>query len=128
MTIDQLKSAALEHLQSGRSVLGVGHDDKPEGIFDNPKAYPAMFPWLFPYGLGGVGMHLEGSKSMSSMVHKRHLLMYHDKRFQTDLYFPIIAFNHEQIKASSSASNILVKRADFPRIVNKLTVINLTVL
>ncbi|KAI4517648.1 hypothetical protein K525DRAFT_174774, partial [Schizophyllum commune Loenen D] len=79
MTINQLKSAALEHLQNGRSVLGIGHDEKPEGIFDNPKAYPAMFPWLFPYGLGGIGMHIGGSASLSSVAHKRHLLLYHDK-------------------------------------------------
>ncbi|KAI4293834.1 hypothetical protein K525DRAFT_153509, partial [Schizophyllum commune Loenen D] len=54
--------------------------------------------------------------------------MYHDKRFQDDLYFTMIAFNHEQIAASSTASNILVKRADFPRIVEKLASLNVVVL
>ncbi|TRM60859.1 hypothetical protein BD626DRAFT_359004, partial [Schizophyllum amplum] len=103
-----LKSAALDHLQNGGSVMGVGHEDKPEGIFDNAKAYPSMFPWLFPYRLGGIGMHLNGRGALSSAAQKKHLIMYHDKRFQNDLYFPMIAFNHEQIKASSSASNILL--------------------
>ncbi|KAL1684565.1 hypothetical protein GGG16DRAFT_68067, partial [Schizophyllum commune] len=79
MTIDQLKAAALEHLQSGRSVMGIGHDDKPEGIFDNPKAYPSMFPWLFPYGLGGIGMHFGGRGTLSSKAQKKHLLLYYDK-------------------------------------------------
>ncbi|KAL1750364.1 hypothetical protein FB107DRAFT_188609, partial [Schizophyllum commune] len=124
MTINQLKSAALEHLQKGHSVLGVGHDDKPEGMFDNPKAYPAMFPWLFPYGLGGLGMYLKDNGSLSTKAHKEHLLLYHDKRFQDDLYFPTIAFNHEQIAASSTASNIMVRRADFPCIMNKLSMLN----
>ncbi|KAI4517649.1 hypothetical protein K525DRAFT_146327, partial [Schizophyllum commune Loenen D] len=50
--------------------------------------------------------------------------LYHDKRFQEDLYFTMIAFNHEQIKASSSASNILVKRADYPRIIRTLASLN----
>ncbi|KAL1750008.1 hypothetical protein FB107DRAFT_196951, partial [Schizophyllum commune] len=124
MTINQLKSVALEHLQNGRSVLGVGHEEKPEGLFNNPKAYPSMFPWLFPYGLGGIGMHVKGSGSLSPAAHKKHLLLYHDKRFQDDLYFPMIAFNHEQISASSTASHILVNRADFPRIRDKIVNIN----
>ncbi|KAI5823011.1 hypothetical protein K523DRAFT_191492, partial [Schizophyllum commune Tattone D] len=54
--------------------------------------------------------------------------MYYDKRFQEDLYFPMIAFNHEQIAASSTASNIMVRRADFPRIMDKLYTMNLSVL
>ncbi|KAI5885744.1 uncharacterized protein SCHCODRAFT_02673452 [Schizophyllum commune H4-8] len=54
--------------------------------------------------------------------------MYYDKRFQEDLYFPMIAFNHEQIAASSTASNIMVKRADFPRIMDKLSVLNVNTL
>ncbi|KAI5885439.1 uncharacterized protein SCHCODRAFT_02465160, partial [Schizophyllum commune H4-8] len=128
MTINQLKSVALEHLQKGNTVLGVGHDEKPEGMFDNPKAYPAMFPWLFPYGLGGIGMYMKDEGSISAKVHKAHLLLYHDKRFQDDLYFPMIAFNHEQIAASSTASNIMVKRADFPRVIDKLATLNLHVL
>ena len=39
--------------------------------------------------------------------HKQNLLMYHDKRFQTDFYFPMIAFNHEQLKAGVTGSFLL---------------------
>ena len=39
-----------------------------------------MFPWLFPYGLGGIG-----TTTLSDKEHKRHLLMYHDKCFQVDI-------------------------------------------
>ena len=42
---------------------------------------PAMLPWLFPYGLGGIGNDMIPHK-ISTMAHKRLLLMYHDKRFQ----------------------------------------------
>src|SRR6267378_1347955 len=53
-----------------------------------------MFPWLFPYGYGGIGQkHHFGT--ISETTHKHNLLMYHDKHFQTDFYFPMIAFNHE---------------------------------
>ncbi|KAL1738179.1 hypothetical protein HDZ31DRAFT_7068, partial [Schizophyllum fasciatum] len=124
MTIDQLKATALEHLKSGGSVMGIGHDEKPEGLFDNPKAYPSMFPWLFPYGLGGIGMHFGGRGSLSSKAQKKHLLLYHDKRFQDDLYFPMIAFNHEQIKACATASNILAKRSDWPTVKRTIRTMN----
>ncbi|KIM40841.1 hypothetical protein M413DRAFT_40234, partial [Hebeloma cylindrosporum] len=46
--------------------------------------------------------------------------MYHDKRFQTDLYFPMIAFNHEQMKDSSTGSFLMTKRKDFPSVAKRL--------
>ena len=52
-----------------------------------------MFPWLFPYGLGGIK-----TTNLSDKEHKQHLLMYHDKRFQTDINFPFVAFSHAQMK------------------------------
>ena len=61
-----------------------------------------MFPWLFPYGLGGIG-HERQKHRLSDAEHKQHLLMYHDKCFQKDSHFPLIAFNHEQIKDSTKA-------------------------
>lgn len=74
-----------------------------------------MFPWLFPYGLGGIG-----STTLSDKEHKRHLLMYHDKRFQTDINFPFVAFSHEQIKTASTQSYLLVDQARFAGISKRL--------
>jgi len=37
----------------------------------------------------------------------------HDKRFQKDPYFPLIAFNHEQIKDSTTSGFILAKQKVF---------------
>jgi hypothetical protein len=82
MSSEALKAAALKHLNIGGSMLAVGHSSEPESIYNNPQLYPQMFPWLFAYGLGGIG-----STSLSNKEHKRHLLMYHDKRFQTDINF-----------------------------------------
>jgi hypothetical protein len=56
-------------------------------------------PWLFPYRLGGIGNSLQEGR-LSDIKYKRHLLMYYDKRFQI---FSLIAFNHEQIKESTTA-------------------------
>jgi len=60
-----------------------------------------MMPWLFSYGLGGIGNKLQKGH-ISDIAHKRHLLMYYDKRFQLDSHFPLIAFNHKQIKESTT--------------------------
>jgi hypothetical protein len=39
--------------------------------------------------------------------------MYHDKRFQKDAHFPLIAFNHEQIKESTTGGYLLAKKPKF---------------
>jgi len=46
-------------------------------------------------------------------MHKRHLLMYYDKRFQKDPHFPLIAFNHEQMKESTTAGYLTAERKSF---------------
>ena len=74
-----------------------------------------MFPWLFPYGLGGIGCAL-----ISDEEHKRHLLMYHDKRFQVDVKFPFVAFSHKQVKTSSTQSYLLADQSRFSDISERL--------
>ena len=49
--------------------------------------------------------------------------MYHDKRFQLDTYFPMIAFNHEQLKAAATGS-MLAKRSKFDAIARRLSAVN----
>ncbi|KDR75359.1 hypothetical protein GALMADRAFT_69351, partial [Galerina marginata CBS 339.88] len=97
-----LRAEALRHLNTNGKVLAIGHNDIPESIYNNPGLYPLMFPCLFPYGLGGIG-----TANIGDTLHKKHLLMYHDKRFQTDLHFPLIAFNHAQIKSTTKSGFIL---------------------
>ena len=109
MSIDRLKVRALRHLAEGGSTLGISHDSKPQSMYDNPQAYPQMFPWLFPYGFGGIGQKCHFAK-ISESNHKKNLLMYYYKHFQTDFYFPMIAFNHEQLKAGVTGSFLLAKK------------------
>ena len=123
MTPSALKAMALRHLNSGGKVLAVGHSDKFESMWNNPQLYPQMFPWLFPYGLGGIG-----SANISDKEHKRHLLMYHDKRFQTDVNFPFVAFSHEQMKANSTQSYLLADQSRFKDISQRLMNIDWTTL
>ena len=115
MTPTALKAMALRHLNSGGKMLAVGHSDKFQSMWNNPQLYPQMFPWLFPYGLGGIG-----GASISDKEHKRHLLMYHDKRFQVDVNFPFVAFSHEQVKSSTTQSFLLADQSRFTDISERL--------
>ncbi|KZT10773.1 uncharacterized protein LAESUDRAFT_644049 [Laetiporus sulphureus 93-53] len=45
---------ALQYFHGGGAVLGYGHSAKPESIYHNSSLLPGMFPWLFPYNLGGL--------------------------------------------------------------------------
>jgi hypothetical protein len=54
--------------------------------------------------------------------------MYHDKHFQTDIYFFIITFNHNQIESSITGSFLLAKRQQFSEITHWLMQINPSVL
>ncbi|TFK59311.1 hypothetical protein BDN72DRAFT_735642, partial [Pluteus cervinus] len=42
--------------------------------------------------------------------------MYYDKRFQTDIFFPFVAFSHAQIKASSTGSYLMTENKRFSEI------------
>jgi hypothetical protein len=124
---ETLKAIATKHLDEGGKVLAIGHSKEPQSIWKNPKLYPQMFPWLFPYGLGGIG-HERQRHRLSDASHKKHLLMYHDKRFQKDSHFPLIAFNHEQIKDCTTAGFLLTKQKSFDNIANHLLQIKSDVL
>ncbi|KZT04721.1 uncharacterized protein LAESUDRAFT_657176, partial [Laetiporus sulphureus 93-53] len=91
----------------------------PQSLYHNPQLYPQMFPWLFPYGLGGLNND-RGSKRVSKSKRKQQLLMYHDKCFQLKLYFPLVTFNHEQIKNATTARFLLIKKQNFHEIVNRI--------
>jgi len=65
--------------------------------------------------MGGIG-----TSKLSDKEHKQHLLMYHDKRFQTDVDFPFVAFSHAQMKTSSTQGFLLVDRANFSDMSSRL--------
>ena len=123
MVPNAVKALALQHLNSNGKMLAVGHGDTLQSIWNNTQLYPQMFPWLFPYGLGGIG-----ASSISDKEHKRHLLMYHDKRFQTDINFPFVSFSHEQIKCSTTQSFLLVDQSRFGDVSRRFMNINWSVM
>jgi len=127
MTLETIKARALEHLMKDGKIAFVGHAAQPESIYKNPQLFPSMMPWLFPYGLGGIGNGLHQGH-ISGLAHKRHLLMYHDKRFQMDPSFALIALNHEQIQESTTGGYLTAEKAYFPTVTERLHNIDLNVL
>ena len=116
----QWRAKAMQHFKQCGKVLAITKNTQnPESIYDNPELYPHMFSWLFPYGLGGIGNYYTETP-ISEILHKRHLLMYHDKRFQKDPYFPLVAFNHKQIKDSYTGGYLLANRQNFHDIAKRL--------
>jgi len=124
---DTVRALALQHLITDQNILFVGHGSKPESMFKNPHLFTSMMPWLFPYGFGGIG----NSKiigPMSSVAQKKLLLMYHDKRFQTDPGFPLIAFNQEQIQDSSTAGFVTAEKPYFADVAKRLMTLDKSIL
>ena len=119
MTTDALKAVALEHLTSNNKILFVGHSQDPLSIYKNPQLFPSMMPWLFPFGLGGI-KNPNHNRNTSTLEYKKRLLMYHDKRFQKDENFPLIAWNHEQISSATTAAFLTTHKANFQEIVQRL--------
>lgn len=114
LTTTQRKAIGLLNLKNGGSSLAVGHDSVPQSMWNNPGLYPQMYPWLFPNGYGGVGQDCHLS-SFGRQAHIKWLLGYHDKRFQRDAGFLIVAMNHQLIRQSSRGSFISMKRGNFAR-------------
>jgi hypothetical protein len=119
MSLKAMKAVALKHLTTNGLMLAIGHSAEPLSIYNNPEMFPQMMPWLFPYGYGGFGNVFQEER-ISELAHKRHLLMYHDKRFQKDPHFPLIAFNHEQIKQCTTAGYLLLEKSKFEDISQRL--------
>ena len=103
-SVSALKGIALRHWDNHGGALGISHDTSPQSIYNNPNLYPQIFPWLFSYGFGGIG-----STKLSDKLHKRYLLMYHDKRFQHDVCFSFVAFSHQQVKSSTTGGFLLAE-------------------
>jgi hypothetical protein len=69
-TMQTIKLVALQHLTNQGNMLGIGRSELPVSMYDNVSVYPGMFPWLFPYGKGGIG-HPSHSKKRARYCVKR---------------------------------------------------------
>ncbi|KAJ3521123.1 hypothetical protein NMY22_g12441 [Coprinellus aureogranulatus] len=123
VSISKLRARSLHHLNHEGKFLNIGRLGTVS-MWNNPQLYPQMFPWLFPYGMGGIG----SINGLSNRMHKRRLLMYHDKRFQKDTTFSFVAFSHEQMASATISGRLLADRAHFNEITHRLLSLNPKVL
>ncbi|KAJ3473050.1 hypothetical protein NLI96_g13157 [Meripilus lineatus] len=119
MTEQEKKLFALKALNASDPCVAYGRSAEPESIFNNPNLYPGMFPWLFPYGTGGYKNSLM-QKQLGRRAHTRWLLLYHDRRFATDQYFPFIIFNHDQISAAVRGGYVVTEKRMFDDVVERI--------
>ena len=111
----ELKGSALKHWNAGGKALMIGREGSLKSIHNDLHLYSQIFPWLFPYELGGIG-----STKLSDKDYKQHLLMYYDKCFQCDPNFTFVAFSHEQVKASTQTGLLMTDLNKFHDIADRL--------
>jgi hypothetical protein len=114
---------ALQHLRDGGNVLSVGQRETPESIYNNPSLFPGMMPWLFPYGFGGFDNSLQLVRLPRIRQIRAHLA-YCDRRFQEDIYFPFVVFNHNQLRECSTGSHLLTERSNFDHVATRILDVN----
>ena len=56
--LQEIRARAVEYFKSGEKALGIGQENEPKSLYNNPQLYLQMFPWLFLYGLGGLKNHM----------------------------------------------------------------------
>ncbi|KDQ49780.1 hypothetical protein JAAARDRAFT_142935, partial [Jaapia argillacea MUCL 33604] len=114
MSANALKVTGLQHLQNNGMVLAISRDNEMQSIYNNPQLYPQIFPWLFPYGLGGL-CNPRILRNISELKQKQNLLMYHDKQFQLEPQYSLLALHHEQIKQCTTAGFLTVSKQSFAK-------------
>ncbi|KAJ3475999.1 hypothetical protein NLI96_g11457 [Meripilus lineatus] len=119
LSTKQKVAIALQHFDSGQPFMLYGRSADPESIYGNPQYYPAMFPWLFPYGYGGFDNNAMRHE-LKRATHIRCLLMYYDRRFQTDEYFSFLVFNQVQIASSVRGGYLVTARKNFDDVTDKI--------
>lgn len=112
-------ASAVKYFTSGGAALAVSHAAQPANTYDDIKLFPGMFPWLFPYGLGAMGNN-RMQKQLPHAAHVKHLLLYADRRFATDPYFPFIVFNQQQIRGSSYGGYTMTEKSNIDTVVEKI--------
>ncbi|RDX51842.1 hypothetical protein OH76DRAFT_1346514, partial [Lentinus brumalis] len=64
------------------------------------------------------------SVCLRTAPHVRALLLYADRRFQTDRCFPFIVFNQNQIRSSAQGGYLLTARKNFGLVADKILAVN----
>ncbi|KAH9884317.1 hypothetical protein C8Q73DRAFT_661138, partial [Cubamyces lactineus] len=119
MTYSQRLAFAVRYFKEGGSALAVGHHSRPETMYHNESLYPGMYPWLFPYGVGGFE-NARIVRRLDRVPHLRACLVFGDRRFQFDRSFSYVAFSHSQVRNGTASGYLLTKCSNFRDVADKI--------
>ena len=88
------------------------HGNIPLNEYRDATLFPAGFPVLYPYGVGG---HEGRSLRVSLKEYANHLMRHRDPKFRQHRSFPFVAFNILQRREISSQSYNLTRGRHFNR-------------
>jgi hypothetical protein len=125
------KLEALKHIKSGGAFVKSSTSDDTLSTRHNPDVYGALWPTLFPYGVGMFDDPLRFHKtdefrfkSIYLKSHVRGYLQLSDRRFQTHLSFQFVMHNIMMLRASSYESRVAVRRPWWPKAMDAMAKID----
>ncbi|PBK58622.1 hypothetical protein ARMSODRAFT_900264, partial [Armillaria solidipes] len=86
-------------------------DSGPEEANVKPNFFEKAFPFLFPYGRGGL--EDDRPTTLDFREHIRWCLRYHDRRFRKHETFPFVAFGIAQRQETLSSARLQMRRKTF---------------
>lgn len=111
MSFNEQALRALNHLRTGGSILTVGSASSPESIYDNlARLLPGCFHGFIITGLVASRSPVMLRFHVSDVRYFHACLMYHDRRFQEDPYFPFIVLIQSQIRESTVCGYVLTEQ------------------
>ncbi|RHZ85950.1 hypothetical protein Glove_58g65 [Diversispora epigaea] len=96
-------------------IILVPHDNTPLNEYSDEFLFPASFPVLYPYGIGG---HEGRPLHVSLRQYTNHLICHRDPKFRQHRSFPFVAFNILQRREVSSETYNLTRNYNFERSAN----------
>lgn len=119
MSKEEKIAIAIKHFNDKRAFILYGRSADPARIYRHPEYYAGMFPWLYPNGYGTFDNELQ-KPTVARKTHVKAALMYHDRRFQEDEYFPFLVFNQMQIQAAQRAGGLLTNKKNFDKVTDQI--------
>ncbi|RHZ88922.1 hypothetical protein Glove_19g13 [Diversispora epigaea] len=96
-------------------IILVPHDNTPLNEYSDEFLFPASFPVLYPYGIGG---HEGRPLHVSLRQYTNHLMCHRNPKFRQHRSFPFVAFNILQRREVSSETYNLTRNYNFERSAN----------
>jgi len=108
----QMHDYNTDTIPSHPNIIRMPHARSPMNEYKDTHLFPAAFPVLYPYGVGG---HINHSSNVPLKEYLNHLMRHRDPKFRQHRSFPFVAFDILQRRLVSSESYNLTRAAGFER-------------